>query len=64
MPSVEVKDDSLSASRNGKLEAGVLEEDFSLSVPTGTLDVARYRDFAANAHRIDDAFQAAVRISR
>jgi hypothetical protein len=64
LPTVEIKDDSLTASRQGKLEGGVLEEDFSLSIPTGTIDVARYRDFAKKAHQVDDAFQAAVRIAR
>jgi len=40
IPSVEVKDDNLEALRSGKFESGVLEEDFALSVATGTLDAA------------------------
>ena len=59
LPSVEVKDENLEASRKGKLEDGVLEEDFGLSVATGTLDTARYEEFADKAHRVDDGFQAA-----
>jgi hypothetical protein len=59
-----VTDEHLQASRKGKLSPGVLEEDFALSIPTGTLDTGRYREFAQSAHRIDDAFQAATRITR
>jgi hypothetical protein len=62
LPSVDVKDDNLEASRRGKLEAGTLDEDFSLSIATGTLDAARYEGFADKAHRVDDGFQAATRV--
>jgi hypothetical protein len=63
LPSVEVKDENLEAYRRGKLQDGVLEEDFGLSIPTGTLDTARYEQFADKAHRVDDGFQAAARVS-
>ena len=62
VPSVEVKDDNLEAMRRGKLEGGILEEDFALSIATGTLDAAHYEGFADKAHRVDDGFQAATRI--
>jgi hypothetical protein len=63
VPSVEVKDENLEAFRHGKLEAGVLDEDFGLSIATGTLDAAHYEGFADKAHKVDDAFQAATRVS-
>jgi hypothetical protein len=62
IPTVEVKDENLEASRRGKLDTGVLDEDFSLSIATGTLDAARYEGFADKAHRVDDGFQAATRV--
>jgi hypothetical protein len=63
IPTVEVKDENLEALRHGKLESGVLDEDFALSIATGTLDAAHYEGFADKAHRVDDAFQAATRVS-
>jgi hypothetical protein len=62
LPSVEVKDDNLEASRRGKLDAGILDEDFALSIATGTMDAAHYEGFADKAHRVDDGFQAATRV--
>jgi hypothetical protein len=62
LPSVEVKDENLDAYRRGQLQDGLLEEDFGLSIPTGTLDTARYQQFADKAHRVDDSFQAATRV--
>jgi hypothetical protein len=63
VPTVDVKDENHDASRRGKLENGALDEDFVLSVATGTLDLARYEGFADKAHRVDDGFQAATRVS-
>jgi hypothetical protein len=62
IPAVEVKDENLEAYRRGKLEQGILDEDFALSISTGTLDAARYGGFADKAHRVDDGFQAATRV--
>jgi hypothetical protein len=64
LPSVEVKDENLDAFRRGKLQDGLLEEDFGLSIPTGTLDTARYQQFADKAHKVDDGFQAATRVTK
>jgi hypothetical protein len=64
LPSVEIRDDNLEALRRGKWENGVLDEDFALSLATGTLDTETYGKFAEKAHRIDDVFQAATRITR
>ena len=63
LPVVDVKGDNLEAWRRGKLEGGIMDEDFGLAIATGTLDIAHYERFADEAHRIDDGFQAAVRIS-
>lgn len=64
LPAVDQKDDNVEAFRRGKLESGVLEEDFGLSLATGTLDTETYGKFAEKAHRIDDGFQAATRVTR
>ena len=64
LPTVDQRDDNLEAIRRGKLENGVLEEDFALSLATGTLDTETYGKFAESAHRIDDGFQAATRVTR
>jgi hypothetical protein len=64
LPAVDQKDDNLEAMRRGKLENGVLEEDFALSLSTGTLDTVTYGKLAENAHRVDDGFQAATRVAR
>ena len=64
LPSVDIKDDNLEAFRRGKWENGALEEDFGLSLATGTLDTETYGKFAEKAHRIDDGFQAATRVAR
>ncbi|MET0595477.1 MAG: hypothetical protein ABW133_22450, partial [Polyangiaceae bacterium] len=64
LPTVEQKDENLEALRRGKLENGILEEDFALSLATGTLDNESYGKFAESAHRVDDGFQAATRVSR
>ena len=64
LPAVDQKDDNVEAFRRGKLDAGVLEEDFGLSLATGTLDTETYGKFAEKAHRIDDGFQAATRVTR
>jgi hypothetical protein len=61
---IELKADYLQAVRKGRLAAAVLEEDFSLSIPTGMMDTARYKDFAYDARRVDDAFLAATRVAR
>jgi hypothetical protein len=64
LPAVDQRDESVEAFRRGKLENGVLEEDFGLSLATGTLDTETYGKFAEKAHRIDDGFQAATRVTR
>jgi hypothetical protein len=64
LPAVDQRDENLEALRRGKLENGVLEEDFGLSLATGTLDTETYGKFAESAHRIDDGFQAATRVTR
>jgi hypothetical protein len=64
LPAIEVKDENLDAYRRGRLQDGLLEEDFGLSIPTGTLDTARYQQFADKAHKVDDGFQAATRVTK
>jgi len=63
-----VQDPLLEAARRGSFGgaegAGVIDEDFVLSIPTGMVDPGRYQDFVGKAHRIDDLFMAATRVSR
>jgi hypothetical protein len=61
-PAVDVKNEALEAFRHAKAEPGSIDEDFGLSIPTGTVDPAKYRQFAEEAHRVDDGFQAAQRV--
>jgi hypothetical protein len=61
-PAINVKSESLEAYRHAKVEKGIIDEEFGLSIPTGTVDPAQYRQFADNAHQVDDGFQAALRV--
>jgi hypothetical protein len=61
-PAVDVKNDNLEAYRHAKLEGSAIDEDFGLSIPTGTVDPAKYRQFSDDAHGVDDGFQAATRV--
>jgi hypothetical protein len=58
----EVKGDVLGAQRKIAVAPGAIEDDFTLSVSTGTVRSEAYGAFAADAHRIDDAFQAGTRV--
>lgn len=61
---VAVKDEHLEASRQGSFAGDAIEEDFALSLPTGTVEREGYAAFAEQVHRVDDAFLAATRVVR
>lgn len=58
----EVKAGNLDASRHIAVNGNVIEDDFVLGVPTGTVPASAYTAFVANAHHTDDAFLASTRI--
>ena len=49
---------------SGALRGETIEEDFTLSLPTGTVPRERWGDFAAILRRVDDAFLAGARVAR
>jgi hypothetical protein len=59
---VSVKDSRIEAQRKSSQAARVLEEDFSLSLPTGTVSAEGYQAFVQNVHVIDDGFMAVTRV--
>jgi tetratricopeptide (TPR) repeat protein len=59
---LEVKTGHVEASRKISVSGNVIEDDFALGVPTGTIAPADYDAFAATLHRTDDAFLAATRV--
>jgi hypothetical protein len=62
-PGVSVTDPNISARRRANLQGSVLEEDFTLSLPTGTVAAGRYPAFVANVQSIDDGFMAGTRVT-
>jgi hypothetical protein len=58
----EVKTARLDASRRIAVTGQVIEDDFVLGVPTGTISSKDYETFVADVHRTDDAFLAATRV--
>jgi hypothetical protein len=57
-----VKSDVLSAQRKIAVAPSAIEDDFTLTVSTGTVKPEAYGAFAADAHRIDDAFLTSTRV--
>lgn len=62
---VDVKTAHLEASRKISVSGPVIEDEFVLGVPTGTVAPGEYEAFVADLHRIDDGFLAetVVRLS-
>ena len=58
---VGVADAGLSAARKGTYGA-VIEEDFTLNLPTGTVSAEAYQGFVALVRAIDDSFMAGTRV--
>jgi tetratricopeptide (TPR) repeat protein len=59
---LEVKTARLEASRKITVTGSVIEDDFVLGVPTGTIAPSDYDAFAATLHRTDDAFLAGTHV--
>ncbi len=60
--SVDVADPNITARRRQVLKGQTLEEDFTLSLPTGTVTAGRYQAFVAQVQAIDDGFMAGTRV--
>lgn len=52
----------LTAARKVAVEAGVVIEEYEMSLPTATVPAADYAAFVGSAHAVDDGFQAGVRV--
>jgi hypothetical protein len=59
----EIKGNSLGASRKIAVSGSVIEDDFSLSVATGTVSPKDYSAFVDSARRADDAFLSSTRVT-
>lgn len=58
----DAKRPNLKASRAVTVQKSVIEEDFKLSVPSGTVSAADYADFVTQLHNADDAFLTSIRV--
>lgn len=58
---VRIEDARLEALRKGSY-GPVIEEDFALSLPTGTVPAEAYQGFVDNVRSIDDGFMAGTRV--
>lgn len=58
---VRVEDARLQASRKGTY-AQVIEEDFALSLPTGTVAIDAYKGFVERVQAVDSGFMAGIRV--
>ena len=58
----EVKDSVLAAQRKVAVTPSAIEDDFSLSISTGTVGADAYAGFVSDAHAIDDGFLASTRV--
>jgi hypothetical protein len=59
---LEVTDPNVQARRKLKTTGATMEEDFVLSLPTGTVPAARYQAFVEKVQAIDDGFMAGTRV--
>ncbi|WP_437674128.1 hypothetical protein [Sorangium sp. So ce131] len=60
---VRVEHAGLEASRKGSYGA-VIEEDFALSLPTGTVAAGEYKAFVERVQAVDSGFMAGIRVAR
>jgi hypothetical protein len=59
---VEVSDPSIQARRSLSVHGAAFEEDFALSLPTGTVPASRYQAFVEKVQAVDDGFMAGTRL--
>lgn len=63
LPAVAVKHELFEASRSGKVQGSTLEEEFTMTLVTGTVAAEGYGRFAAQAKQADDGFLTSIRIA-
>lgn len=61
---IDVRDPHLSATRKGTYKGNVIEEDYRLNLPTGTIDADEYQAFVGRVHVVDDGFMAGIRVKK
>jgi hypothetical protein len=61
---IRVKTGAIAAERRTQATGAVLEDDFTLSLPTGTVAAGDYGAFALQVRAIDDAFLSGTRVER
>jgi hypothetical protein len=54
---------NLKASRAVSVQKSAVEEDFKLSIPSGTVSAADYGDFVTQLHNADDAFLTSIHVT-
>lgn len=59
----ELRSTELEAARSTRVDGSVIEEEFTLGLPTGTVAKERYDAFALDARRTDDSFLASLRVA-
>lgn len=59
----ELHSSELEATRSMRVDGSVIEEEFALGLPTGTVAKERYASFALDARRTDDSFLASLRVA-
>jgi len=59
---VDVKSRQIEASRRIDVAGSVIEDEFVLGVPTGTVLPGEYEAFVTDLHRVDDGFLAGTRV--
>jgi hypothetical protein len=61
---IDVRDAHLSAVRKGTYKGNVVEEDYRLNLPTGTVPADQYPAFVERVHVVDDGFMAGIRVKK
>lgn len=61
---IDVRDPHLTAQRKGTYKGNVIEEDYHLNLPTGTIDAGEYQAFVGRVHVVDDGFMAGIRVKK
>jgi hypothetical protein len=59
---LEIADPHVQARRRVTLGPGTLDEDFTLSLPTGTIGASHYPSFVEKVQAIDDGFMTGTRV--
>jgi len=61
---IDVQHPRLAAARKGTYKGSVIEEDYRLNLPTGTVSADEYQAFVDSVHVVDDGFMAGIRVKK